>query len=60
MKRIRYHAIAACCCWLLLTACAADTPRSSTGTDEATPAVVSIMTFNVQNLFDNVDDARQG
>lgn len=50
MKR-RYFSIA---CLVLLAACAGSGPGHSVG---ATVAPVSIMTFNVENLFDNVDDA---
>ena len=40
----------------LLAACAADAPRDRTGTESATTIAVTVMTFNVENLFDTIDD----
>jgi endonuclease/exonuclease/phosphatase family metal-dependent hydrolase len=41
---------------LVLAACAADAPLESTRDADATIATVTVMTFNVENLFDNIDD----
>lgn len=40
----------------LLAACATDSPRDAETPDRATPLAVTVMTFNVENLFDNADD----
>ena len=40
-----------------LGACATEAPRSSASPYETVPPTVTVMTFNVQNLFDNNDDA---
>ena len=41
---------------LLLSACATVTPRDVSSTASDATARVTVMTFNVENLFDNVDD----
>lgn len=42
---------------LLVAGCASDAPRRVSSSDNDAPLAVTVMTFNVQNLFDNVDDA---
>lgn len=41
---------------LVLAACAADAPRESIRAADTTTTAVTVMTFNVENLFDNIDD----
>ena len=41
---------------LLLASCAADAPRESSRAAESATGAVTVMTFNVENLFDNIDD----
>ncbi|MBT8101968.1 MAG: endonuclease/exonuclease/phosphatase family protein [Gammaproteobacteria bacterium] len=41
---------------VLLAACVGTSPRSPVNPVEATPVAVTVMTFNVQNLFDGNDD----
>ena len=55
-KRRRYQFYAALPALLLLASCASDVARDAQQEPATTPLTVSVMTFNVQNLFDNVDD----
>lgn len=48
--------IPAICLALLGSSLAACNQSTAAGSPVATPAAVTIMTFNVENLFDNVDD----
>ena len=43
-------------CSTLLAACAAELPYATTQSDDIAITTVSVMTFNVENLFDNIDD----
>ncbi len=40
----------------LLTACAADLPHEAMRSEDIAATTVTVMTFNVENLFDNIDD----
>jgi endonuclease/exonuclease/phosphatase family metal-dependent hydrolase len=44
---------------LVLAACAADAPRESTRAGDLAATTVTVMTFNVENLFDNIDDPKK-
>ena len=41
---------------VLFSACATDGPRDAEMPDRAMPMSITVMTFNVENLFDNEDD----
>ena len=40
----------------LLAACAAELPHETTQSEDLAITTVTVMTFNVENLFDNIDD----
>ena len=40
----------------LLAACAAELPHEATHSEDIAITTVTVMTFNVENLFDNIDD----
>jgi len=55
-KSRRYQSFTALPILLLLASCASDVARDAGQETTTVPHTVTVMTFNVQNLFDNVDD----
>jgi len=55
-QQSRYHCLPLLLSLLTLASCASVTENAGLDQSVSTPLNVTIMTFNVQNLFDNVDD----